>query len=64
MKKSNNNQIPFEEKELDLLRNAVDKAEHKVGRKFTQSNDINNIIKILEDFLRKKKTSLLWGNSY
>ena len=63
MKKSNDKQVSFEEKELVLLREAVDKAETKLGKKMTQSADIINIIKILEDFLRKKKLVCYGGTA-
>lgn len=50
-----NKKLTFEEKELSLLRNAVDIAEKKTGLKIKQSNNIDSIIKILEKFLRRKK---------
>ena len=37
--------LSFEERELELLRNSVDKAESKLGKKIKQTNDITNIIK-------------------
>ena len=44
----------FREKELDILRKAVDKAEELAGKKMVSSDKIGDIIKILEQFLRKK----------
>ena len=44
----------FREKELDILRKAVDKAEELAGKKMVSSEKIGDIIKILESFLRKK----------
>lgn len=55
--------LTFEEKELEILRNAVDNAEHKLGKKIKQSNDIVNIIKVLETFLRRKKVVCYGGTA-
>ena len=55
--------LSFEEKELELLRTSVDKAESKLGKKIKQTNDITNIIKILETFLRRKKVVCYGGNA-
>jgi hypothetical protein len=59
----NVNKINLEEKELELLRNAVDIAEAKTGEKIKLTNDIANIIKILEDFLRRKKVVCYGGTA-
>ena len=42
----------FQEKELQILRSAVDKASEKAGKKIVNSPDIQKIIKIVEDFLK------------
>ena len=55
--------LTFEEKELELLRNSVDKAETKLGKKIQQSNDIVNIIKIVEAFMRRKKVVCYGGTA-
>ena len=55
--------LSFEERELELLRNSVDKAESKLGKKIKQTNDITNIIKILETFLRRKKVVCYGGTA-
>ena len=55
--------MTFEEKELEILRHAVDKAETKLGKKIKISNDINNIMKILETFLRRKKVVCYGGTA-
>ena len=55
--------LSFEEKELELLRTSVDKAESKLGKKIKQTNDITNIIKILETFLRRKKVVCYGGTA-
>ena len=41
----------FEEKELDILRAAVDKAEERQGKATAQAPEIRKIIEILETFL-------------
>jgi hypothetical protein len=53
----------FEEKEMELLHNAVAIADSKLGKKIKQSNDIINIIKILEDFMRRKKVVCYGGTA-
>jgi hypothetical protein len=58
-----NKKLTFEEQELEILRNSVDKAESKIGKKIKQSNDISNIIKILEDFMRRKKVVCYGGTA-
>ena len=47
-------QQSFEEKELDILRAAVDKAEERQGKAMAQAPEILKIIDILETFLKKK----------
>ena len=46
------NKEKFSEKEIAILRNAVDKAEHKRRKKIVDSDIIRNIIKIVETFLK------------
>ena len=46
----------FEEKELSILRDAVDEANSLAGKKLAQSEEVLNIINILEHFLRVNKT--------
>jgi len=58
-----NKNLTFEEKELQILRNAVDKAENKLNRQIKQSNNIESIIKILEDFLKRKKVICYGGTA-
>jgi hypothetical protein len=55
--------LTFEEKEMELLHNAVSIAEAKLGKKIKQSNDIIAIIKILEDFMRRKKVVCYGGTA-
>ena len=45
--KCNDKTLSFEEKELCILRNAVDKAEAKTGKKMNSSSDIASIISLL-----------------
>jgi hypothetical protein len=58
-----NKNLTFEEKELELLRKSVDKGEKKLGKKIQQSNDIIDIIKILENFMRRKKVVCYGGTA-
>ena len=58
-----NNRTAFEERELEILRDAVDKATKQMGEKVAQSNDVKDIIAILEDFLRKKETLCYGGTA-
>jgi hypothetical protein len=58
-----NHKLTFEEKEMDLLHNAVNVAETKLTKKIKLSNDIVAIIKILEDFMRRKKVVCYGGTA-
>ena len=40
----------YEEKELKILRNAIDNATYIIGTKLVQSDTIKNVIEILETF--------------
>ena len=53
----------FEEKELAILREAVDKAEKKSGRKLVRSEQIKTIISLVENFIRKKKLICYGGTA-
>ena len=55
--------LTLEEKEMELLHNAVNIAETKTGLKIKESNDIINIIRILEDFMRRKKVVCYGGTA-
>jgi hypothetical protein len=55
--------MTFEEKELEILRYAVDKAEERAGRKVAQSEQVKNIIGIVVEFLRKKKLVCYGGTA-
>ena len=45
----------FEEKELSILRNAVDNITSQAAKKIMNSPEITKIINIVEKFLRDKK---------
>jgi len=53
----------FEEKELEILRAAVDKAQEKAARSLTHSQEVQNIIRIVERFLRKKRLVCYGGTA-
>jgi len=53
----------FQEKELCILRSAVDKAEKRIGVKIISSPEIQNMIRIVENFLRDKKLICYGGTA-
>jgi hypothetical protein len=53
----------FEEKELEILRSSVDKAEEIQGKTVAQSPEILKIIAILENFLKTKKLICYGGTA-
>jgi hypothetical protein len=53
----------YQEKELDILRAAVDKAEERSGREMIQMPEIQRMIEVVEDFLRKKKLICYGGTA-
>jgi len=53
----------FQEKELEILRKAVDKAEERIAKKMVDSPDIKNIISIVEEFLKKKRLICYGGTA-
>lgn len=55
--------MTFSDCELAILRMAVDNAEEKMGRRIVNSDDIKHIIKILEDFIRKKSLICYGGTA-
>ena len=50
----------FEEKELEILREAVDKAEERTGKRAAQSDDVKEYHSNCGKFFAKKKISVLW----
>src|SRR5210317_879727 len=55
--------LTLEEKEIAILRDAVDIAEKRKGLKITSDPDVKKIISILEDFLKKKKLVCYGGTA-
>jgi len=55
--------VNYEDKELDILRNAVDLAEKRVGKKTVNAPQVQEIISIVEDFLRTKKLICYGGTA-
>jgi len=55
--------LSFDDCELAILRMAVDKAEEKMGRRVVNSDDIREIIKIVEDFIRRKNLVCYGGTA-
>ena len=53
----------YEEKVLDILRLAVDKAETRQGRQIAQNPEIQKIISMVEIFLKKKKSMCYGGTA-
>ena len=53
----------YEEKELKILRSAIDNATFIIGKKLVQSDSIKNIIEILETFLRTHKILCYGGTA-
>lgn len=57
------NKMKFEDCELAILRHAVDETDELQKQKITNSEDIKRMIKILEDFLIKKKLICYGGTA-
>ena len=55
--------ISFQDKELKILREAVDEATSILGQKMAQSPDILSIIQILEQFIRSNKCLCYGGTA-
>lgn len=53
----------FKDKELAILREAVDKAEERSGKKIAQSEEVKQIMNIVENFLRLKKLVCYGGTA-
>jgi len=58
-----NKKQTYEEKELALLRNAVDSLEKTSNMKIAQSPTVKNIVIILEQFLKRKKLVCYGGTA-
>ena len=46
--------LTFSDCELAILRMSVDKAQEKMAKRVVNSDDIKNIINVVEDFIKKK----------
>lgn len=55
--------MTFEECELTILRMAVDKAESQLGKRQVSSKEVQNIIEIVENFLKKKQLICYGGTA-
>ena len=57
------NGLTFADCELSILRMAIDEAEEKIGKRIVNSEDIQKIIKIVEDFIKKKNLICYGGTA-
>ncbi len=55
--------LSFSDCELAILRMAVDKAEEKMGKRVVNSEDVQKIIDIVEEFIIKKKNICYGGTA-
>ena len=55
--------LSFADCELTILRMAVDKAEEKMGRRVVNSDDVQKIIDIVEEFIKRKKLVCYGGTA-
>ena len=55
--------MDYQEKELEILRRAVDKAETIQQKQQINSSEVKQIIQIVEEFLRKKKLVCYGGTA-
>jgi hypothetical protein len=62
-KKNNCKDLSFADCELAILRMAVDKAEEKMGKRVLNSDDVQKIIDILEEFIKRKKEICYGGTA-
>jgi hypothetical protein len=55
--------LSFADCELAILRMAVDKAEEKMGKRITNSEEVQKIIDIVEEFIKRKKEICYGGTA-
>lgn len=55
--------LTFEECELTILRNVIDKSEKMKGEKLVKNDEVIKIINIVENFIRKKKLICYGGTA-
>jgi len=53
--------LSFEDCELTILRMAADKAEEKIGKRIVNSEEVKQIVIILENFIKKKNLIVYGG---
>ena len=53
--------LSFEDCELSILRMAADKAEEKIGKRIVNSEEVQQIIKIVENFIKQKNLIVYGG---
>jgi len=53
----------FQEKELEILRAAVDNVEKRTGRRIINSPEVKEIIQIVENFIKRKKLICYGGTA-
>jgi hypothetical protein len=58
-----NSDMKFQDCELAILRNAVDESENLKGKEITNNEDVQKMLKILEDFIINKKVLLYGGTA-
>ena len=63
MKNICNKSMNFDECELAILRMAVDKAGEKIGKRIANSEDVIEIIRIVEDFIKQKNLICYGGTA-
>ena len=61
--KDNSHSQSYEEKELEILREAVDKVENRKGVEVMRDPEVKKIISIVEDFIAKKKLVCYGGTA-
>ena len=62
-KESHNNKLSYEERELEILRQAVDTAQERAQKAIVNSDEVKKIIVIVEKFLQKKKCVCYGGTA-
>jgi len=55
--------LSFADCELAILRMAIDKAEEKMGKRVVNSDDVQKIIDVVEDFIRSKRLVCYGGTA-
>ena len=55
--------LTYEDKELAILRDAVDAAQEKAGKKIVQNPNVKKIINIVETFLKKNRLCCYGGTA-